>query len=115
MSSLFYQWIDLIWLPVGWVLVRKEQRIKVMIFFLICMFTLRTQIQLMESIGYPTGILTLLHSALFPRGLVVYSVINAVFLGLLHYFPATKGVFLLAFMLSVYIGAFCVSMLLMAL
>lgn len=113
MFELFYQWIDFIWLPVGWFLVEKEQRLKVALYFLICIFTLRTQIELMESIDFPNGILGWVKFSLYHRGLVIYSLINVAFLAALHHFPATKGVFLIAFMLSVYVAAFCVSMLAM--
>lgn len=115
MQSLIYQWIDLLWLPIGLIAVHKGQRIKTTLFILTCIFTLRTQIELMESTGYPDGILKLVPLGLYERGLIFYGLLIMLFLILAHLSPNTKGVIFLAAALSLYILGFCISMLFMLL
>jgi hypothetical protein len=112
-SSLFYQWIDVLWLPVAWITVHSHQRVKASIFIAACILTLRTQVELMESIHAPTGLLKVLHSDVYPRGLIVYGVIIALFLLLAWLSPGTRNVVFFAASLSIYIFAFCASMLVM--
>lgn len=115
MGDLVYQWIDLIWLPVGWFAVHRQHRLKTVLFIAACVLTLRTQVELMDSIGFDTGFLPLLKTPLYTRGLVVYSVVIALFLVLAHYSRATQKIVFFAATLTVYFFAFCISMLAMAL
>ncbi|HEY8190113.1 MAG TPA: hypothetical protein VIF12_05470 [Micavibrio sp.] len=115
MLSLFYQWIDLLWLPVGLATVHKGQRLKTLAFIGVCIMTLRTQIELMESTGHPNGFLHLVHLGIYERGLIIYGLLIGVFLILAHLSPNTRGVIFLAAALSLYIFGFCISMLAMAL
>ena len=115
MALLIYQWIDLLWLPIAWFSVHKQHRIKGIIFVLTCMVTMRTQIELMESTGYGTGIMPLMDSPLYTRGLICYSIIYALFLVLAHYSPRTRKIVFFAAAISIYIFAFCSSMILMVL
>lgn len=115
MTSLFYQWIDLLWLPVALVAVHEGQRIKTCVFLLVCILTLRAQVELMETIGHPKGLVGLLHSGAYERGLVVYGIIFALFLLLAYFSANTKGIVFFAATLSIYIFAFCASMVVMLL
>lgn len=112
---LIYQWIDLLWLPVGLVVAHRGQRIKTAVFVLTCVFTLRTQLELMAEIGFPAGILGLWNLGLYERGLIIYGLLIAAFLALVYFSPRTRGVVFLAAMISVYILGFCISMLAMLL
>jgi hypothetical protein len=115
MQTLIYQWIDLLWVPIGLIASHRGQRIKTTIFVLTCVFTLRTQLELMDSIGHPDGFLGLWSLGLYERGLIFYGLLNMIFLILVHLSPSTKGVIFLAAMISLYILGFCVSMLAMVL
>ncbi len=115
MLSLLYQWIDLLWLPVGLGAVHKGQRIKTLLFVGACVLTLRTQIELMESIDHPHGFLNLIGLGLYERGLIVYGFLIMLFLILAHLSPNTKGVIFMAAALSLYIFGFCISMVAMLL
>lgn len=115
MTSLIYQWIDLVWLPIGWFSVHKQHRVKAMIFIITCVLTLRTQIELVESTGYDKGFLPFFDAPLYTRGLVVYSIIIALFLILAHYSPRTRKMVFFAASITIYIVAFCVSMFVMLL
>ena len=115
MRELIYQWIDFIWLPIGFFAVHKQQRWMTLAFIFTCLMTMRTQIELVESTGNMTGFLDIMHSSLHSRGIVVYSVVYMIFLALAYFSPNTRGVIFFAATLSIYIMAFCVSMLLMAL
>lgn len=115
MGELIYQWIDLVWLPVGWLAVHKNHRIQTAAFILTCIFTLRLQVELIELTGYDTGFLPFMDSAVYTRGLVVYGVIIALFLILAHFSPKTRSIVFFAAALSIYFFAFCVSMVIMVL
>lgn len=115
MLLLLYQWIDLLWLPVALVMTHKGQRIKTLLFIIACVLTLRTQIELMESIGRPDGFFRLIGVGLYERGLIVYGLLIALFLILAHFSPNTRGAIFMAAALSLYIFGFCISMLAMLL
>lgn len=115
MFPLLYQWIDLLWLPVGLIAVHKGHRWMTAGFIIVCILTLRLQVDLMRSTGYETGFLPLMESDLYSRGLFTYGLIIMIFLLLAHFSPRTTGVIFFAATLSVYLLAFCLSMGLMAL
>lgn len=115
MTPLLYQWIDLLWLPVSMVAVHKGQRLHTAAFILVCIMTLRAQVELMQHIGHSRGLIGLMHSGAYERGLVVYGIVFALFLILAYFSPHTKGIIFFAATLSVYIFTFCISMLVMVL
>lgn len=113
MLSIIYQWIDLIWIPVALLFTRPGQRLLACGFVIVCVLTLRTQIELMESIHKGAGLLGWLDLGLYERGLIIYGFLIALFLILAHFSPNTKGVIFLAASLTLYILGFCASMLAM--
>lgn len=115
MTALFYQWIDLLWVPVGLLAVHKGQRLMTATFVLAIVFMLRIQLELMASVGHPDGFLHLIDMGLFERGLVVYGFIIAIFLILAYFSPDTKGAVFMAACLSLYFIGFFVSTLAMLL
>jgi len=110
-----YQWIDLIWIPVGLVMVHKGQRLKTTAFLLGSILIFRLQLELMRDMGYANGILGLIPLGIYERGLIVYGLLFGLFLILAHFSPRTKGVIFLAAALSVMIFGFCASMIVMLL
>ncbi len=114
MISHLYQWIDLLWLPVALVTVHKGQRVLTAAFILVCILSMRAQVELMQSFGKPGGFTGLLESGAYERGLVTYGIVFALFLILAYFSPHTKGVIFLAATLTIYILSFCLSMLVMA-
>jgi hypothetical protein len=115
MTQIIYQWIDFLWLPIGFFTVHKSQRLMTLAFIFTCLITFRTQVELIESTGFETGFLGIMHSSLHSRGIIVYSIIIMLFLILAYLSPQTKGVIFFAATISIYLLAFCMSMLLMAL
>ena len=115
MGQIFYQWVDFLWLPAALLIVHKHQRLFVLAFILISLLTFRTQVELMQAIGYDTGILNLMKSSVYNRGLIIYSVIFGLYLILAYYSPGTQKVIFFAASLSIYILAFCFSMIMMTL
>lgn len=92
---MLYFYIDLIWVPIALIVVHKEQRGWTIGFLLCGMIMMRMLIELIESTGYPTGILPFLHASAFQRGLAVYSVFYMLFMILAYYSPKTdKHVFM---------------------
>lgn len=114
MISQLYQWIDLLWLPVGLFTVHQGQRVLTAIFMLTCILSMRAQVELMQSFGKPGGFTGILQAGAYERGLVVYGIVFTLFLILAYFSPRTKGVIFLAALLTIYILSFCLSMLVMA-
>lgn len=113
MLSLIYQWIDLLWIPAALLMVHPGQRVKTVFFILACILTLRLQLELMSSFGYPDGFLGWVGLGLYERGLILYGILFALFLILAHLSPNTRGVIFFAATLSLYFIGFFVSMIAM--
>ncbi len=114
-SGVVYHYVDFLWLPVAWFTAHKQHRWYALAFALTSLATLRTQVELMQSTGFETGFLPVMDSNVFPRGMIAWSVIIALFLAVAYFSPRTKESIFFAAALSIYILAFCFSMLLMAL
>lgn len=115
MGNILYQWLDLIWLPLAWFVVHPQHRWLTLAFIVACGATMRTQVELMNATGFTTGILPLLDAPLFTRGLLGYGFVIAVFLALAYFSRATAKMIFFAAAISVYIFAFCFTMILMLL
>ena len=102
-------WLDLLWLPVAMLIVHKGQKLKSLFFVLICIASLRLQMELMASTGYNYGFTGWFEMSSFHRGLIVYALFIALFLLLSHLSPFTKGAIYLAASLSIFFMAFIVS------
>ncbi len=113
--DLILQWIDLVWLPVGLFVVHKGHRLLAGGYFIACALMLRLQVELMQSIGYPTGILTLMKSDLFIRGIVVYAVFNAGYLLIAYFSPGSDKTVFLAASLTIFFSAMFSSTIIMLL
>lgn len=114
-SGFIYHYVDFLWLPAAWFTMARQHRWYGQAFVLTSLVTLRTQVELMKSTGFETGFLPFMNSNVFPRGMIAWSIVIALFLILAHFSPRTKPVIFFAASLSIYIFAFCFSMLLMAL
>lgn len=105
MDDLIYRWIDILWLPIAFFTVHKRHRWWALGFIAGCMVMMRLQSELMEYGGYDHGILGLMTSHVFSRGLVTYSVYYMLFLIMAHYSPRTEGVVFMAACLSIFFMA----------
>ena len=110
MLSLVYQWIDLFWLAMVFIAADRRHWIFAAGFVLSCVFMLRLQVELLESIGYPTGIFPFMEAPIFQRGLVVYGVIYMLYFLLTHFSRGSKGVVVLAASISVFFFALILSL-----
>jgi hypothetical protein len=108
MFDTIYQWLDLLWIPIGVFAVHKEQRIKTAVFIVTCIFTLRTQVKFGESFGFDTGVFSIIDSSLLYRGYVVYGFFIASFILLAFFSPKTEKIIVFAAAISMYLLAFCV-------
>jgi hypothetical protein len=93
----------------------KSHRLLGALFVATCLLSLRTQVELMQTVGFSMGFLPWLQSPSEVRGLVVYSIAILVFLVLARLSPQTKKIVFFAVSITVYILAFCASMVAMAL
>lgn len=109
----FLPWLDLFWIPLALIVVHPEQRIKTILFIVTCVLILRLQIEMMDQIGFPRGIFGFWHWPLLYRGMAGYGVFIAFFLLTARFSPKTDLFVLLAAIITLFIGAFCVTSLMM--
>ncbi|MCB1784407.1 MAG: hypothetical protein KDI13_10490 [Alphaproteobacteria bacterium] len=106
MGDLIYHWIDILWLPIGYFGVHKRHRWWSVGFIAGCMLMMRLQAELLIYGGFTNGIMGLLHSSVYSRGLVTYGIFYALFFIIAHYSPRTEGVIFMAACLSIFFMAF---------
>lgn len=115
MMDIFLEHIDWIWLPIGWFAVHKQHRLKTAVFIIVCILTLRLQVELFEEIGHPTGTLSIMDSHVLDRGQIIYAVFIMLFLIIAHFSARTEKIIFFAACLSVYFLTFFTSTLMMLL
>ncbi len=112
--SYILPWIDFIWLPLAFFIVHKHQRWLALGFVFCCIFSLRLQTELLEAFGLDNGATGWVDTSAYVRGLITYSVFYVLYFLLSHYSPGTRQIVYLAASLSIYMIAFAVSMVVMA-
>lgn len=109
-------WLDSIWLLCAIIAVEGWQRkIKAVAFVATCMITLRLQVAFAKSMGFASGVLPLMALEPFHRGVIAYSLVIMINFVLVHYFPATRGVFYISLSLGLFFAGFAISSVLMLL
>ena len=102
-------WLDILWIPAAYFIVRKIQRIYAIGFVIICILVLRLQNELMTDIGYAQGFLPFLSVPALYRGFVVYGVFIGLFLLLSRWSRERDRFIYVAASITVLFVAFCVS------
>ena len=113
--SYLLQYIDFIWLPIALFVVHKEQRLVTAAFFVSCFLMMRLQVEMMVSVGFPTGILPLITWPVSDTAMVVYMLFYVAFLALAHWSPGTHKHIFLAASISIFFTAMLTSMVIMLL
>ncbi len=106
MLALVYYWIDLIWLPILFLGVHKPHRWWALGFVVSTMILIRILSETMHYIGFPEGILNVMTSNVYTRGVVVSSLFYILFLLLAHYSSKTEGIIFMAAALSFFFMIF---------
>lgn len=114
-ETVYLQHYDFLLVPLAALVCHKNHRLLGALFVATCLLTLRTQVELMQDTGFSMGFLPWLHSPSEVRGLFVYSIAILVFLVLARLSPKTTRIVFFAVSITVYILAFCASMVAMAL
>lgn len=99
------QWIDVIWLPLGFLVADRKQRGLVVATVLGCMVMMRLLAELMDSIGHPNGILGLISLPVLLRGQMVYAFFLSAYLLYVIFFKS-KGSLLMAGSISIFFATF---------
>lgn len=110
-----YDWLDFIWIPVAFLMLRKNQWGKGILFVLACIFTLRLQVELMDAIGYANGFMHFMTWPALLRGYVIYGFFIAIFLFLARWSREKDPYVFIAASITVFMAAFCVSTFIMVL
>jgi hypothetical protein len=88
------QWIDIIWLLLAGLVLHKGQRLPALAAILACMVMMRLMIELMESAGYPRGIIGFVSIPVAVRGMAVYSFFYVAYLLYAYSLRSTGAIFL---------------------
>ncbi len=115
MSGFVGQWLDFLWLPLSFLILRKNQWLKSLFFILACIFTLRLQVELMDAVGYPFGFFNFMSWSALLRGYLVYGFFILGFLILARWSREKDPYVIIAASITVFIAAFCVSTFVMVL
>lgn len=108
-------WIDLIWIPVAFIVAPPKSRTVAIGFMILCSMTLRLEIDLIHSTGHNDGFIPFLWSGDVKfRATIIYSIFSALYLLLLYLSPRSPGAVVLSAGIVLYIAAFSVSMFVMA-
>lgn len=99
------QWIDLIWLPLAWLVVGKKQRWWALATIASCMVMMRLMAELMETISYPSGIIGLLAMPVEYRGIAVYNFFYMGYLILAYYSPRTYSSVFMAASITIFFAS----------
>lgn len=113
--SYLLQYIDFIWLPIALLIVHKEQRLVTAAFFISCFLMMRLQIEMMVSVGYPTGILPFITWPVRDTSMAVYMLFYIAYIALAYWSPNTNKHIFLAASISIFFGAMLTSMVIMLL
>jgi hypothetical protein len=108
-------YLDIVWLPVAYVLVPKKKRWLSIGCILFCMLLMRMQVEFFVYGGYAYGILPILDYHIFIRGLFIYSLIYIAYIAFARLSPMTNKSLFLAASISVFFLALLVSTVLMVL
>ncbi len=110
-----FQWLDLFWIPLALVFVDPRQWWKAVGFVLSCVLTLRLQVEILDTLGIPHGLLPFIDSSPYVRGLMIYGLFIILFFWLSKYYKRLDPFIFLAASFSLFGGAFCVSSVIMLL
>lgn len=102
-------WIDLLWLPISFFAVHKNQRFKVLFIILLGIVMVRLQVDMLNYLHFPNGFLGFIEMRPLYRGFWVYGFFNLVFIALSRLSPRTNIYVYIAASISIFIIAFCLS------
>lgn len=109
------QWIDFLWIPVGFFAAERGKRLFTAAFAGACILLLRLQVELMQGIGFSNGFLGFMTSNVLYRGMAVYGFFILLLLVLAFYSKGGDKNIHIAASITLMIGAFCVSTFIMVL
>jgi hypothetical protein len=115
LTQTMVDWLDFLWLPLAFLMLRKNQWGKSLFFILACIFTLRLQVELMQAVGQPQGFFNFMEWSSLIRGYVVYGFFILGFLILARWSQEKDPYVFIAASITVFMAAFCVSTFVMVL
>jgi hypothetical protein len=115
MDAFIYHWIDTLWLPVAWFSAPRKHAWWSVGLIACGMVMMRIQAEMMDYIGYRHGILGLMSSQAYTRGIVTYSAFYVLFFFFAHFTGRTMGYVFMGACITFFFMAFVVSMLVMVL
>ncbi len=115
MFDFLYLWADILWLPVAFIIVHKHHRWWAVGFIICSMILIRLQAEMMTFIGYDRGIMGIMDSNVYSRGLIISSIFYILFFIMAHYSKDTKGVIFMAACLTIFFAIFVTTALVMLL
>lgn len=109
------QWIDLLWIPAGFIAAERGKRLFTAAFAGACVLLLRLQVELLHGIGFSNGFMGFMTSPVLYRGMFVYGFFILLLLVLAFYSKGSDKNIHIAASITLMIAAFCVSTFIMVL
>lgn len=112
--SILYNWLDLIWIPITFIVLPRIQWLEALIVIICSSIMLRLQIEVVETYGRVQGWTGWLPYDAYHKGLVTYSVIIAIYILLMLFLVKNKWKAHFLLSLSIFFNAFIISSIVMA-
>jgi hypothetical protein len=114
MASLFWQYCDLIWILVGIAFIPKNHKTMGVIFLVVLALTMRTCVELIIGFGGETGFLPFWDTPLLKRGVIISSIMSALYILLSYFSSRSQSIIYFAASLSIYVMYLCIMLVLLA-
>ena len=75
MLDTIYQWLDLFWIPIVFLVLPKHQWVEALVVIICSVIMMRFQIELVEDLGFEEGFTGFLDFDPYKKALVTYSII----------------------------------------
>ena len=108
-------YIDLIWLPIGLIVVHKQQRLVAAGYFISCFIMMRMQIEMVVSLGFPNGFLPVFSWPVHKSAIVTYTFFYIAYMLLAYWSKESDKHIFLAASISMFFTALLVSTIVMVL
>ncbi len=115
MPMYYYQWIDIIWLPIVYLCVAKQHRMLSLGFVVCSVILIRLITETMLHIGYGFGIMGFLTWHVHTRGLLISGLFYTIFLCYAHFAKKTEKIIFFGVTLTLFFMIFLFGSLIMLL
>lgn len=108
------QWLDLLWLPIPFLILPKHQWLEAFIVMICSSVMMRFQVELVEELGYKNGLTGYLPFDPYNKALITYSIIIALYIILMLILNKYNWRAHIVLSFSIFFNAFIISSIVLA-